>query len=469
MIKHIFISVLCLLILVNCGGGGAGNPIVDPEPEPDTAPEGNNTVWLEASPESQGFDTTALAAAFDAAFKDGYYTQAGVVIVNDRLIYERYRGIGSLESEALEAAGWSELVTLYRARDSDSLANSWSMAKSVTSLLVGIAIDRGEIESLDESASNYIPAWANDARKDISIANLLDMRSGLEPMCIDFFSGDLQPCTSAKDAEAGGDIYYADDQLSGCLARSLDLEEPESRPWAALKTGNFLYSNCDSMALAEILFQATGKDLQDYADRYLLSPLNMTALWWRDNVEVGQRAGNYLGYCCLDARPRDFAKLGQLLLNDGRWNGEQVVSKSYVDAIKQIATDSIVQDETPSYAYGLQFRTLLPQVIDTQAAAFPAAFSTYAAAGFDEQYILIDFDKSLVVVRNSLYAPLLFTERDGVDNDSERKMHIDLDLSTGRPNLDNTSFTATLPEGIELPKTEFSIQQFLYDIVEAGQ
>ena len=129
MIKHIFISVLCLLILVNCGGGGGGNPIVDPEPEPDTAPEGNNTVWLEATPESQGFDTTALAAAFDAAFKDGYYTQAGVVIINDRLIYERYRGIGSLETEALEAAGWSQLVTLYRARDSDSLANSWSMAK----------------------------------------------------------------------------------------------------------------------------------------------------------------------------------------------------------------------------------------------------------------------------------------------------------------------------------------------------
>ena len=75
-----------------------------------------------------------------------------------------------------------------------------------------------------------------------------------------------------------------------------------------------------------------------------------------------------------------------------------------------------------------------------------------------------------MVVRNSLYAPLLFTERDGIDNDSERKMHIDLDLSTGRPNLDNTSFTATLPGGAELPGTNaFSIQQFLYDIVEAGK
>jgi CubicO group peptidase (beta-lactamase class C family) len=232
---------------------------------------------------------------------DGHYTQADVVIVNDRLIYERYRGIGTLETEALESAGWGQLDALYRARNSDSLANSWSMAKSVTSLLVGIASDRGEMESLDESASNYIPAWANDARKDISIANLLDMRYGLEPMCIDFFSGDLQPCMSAKDAEAGGDIYYADDQLSGSLARSLDLAEPGIAVCANLKVGSFLYSNCDSMALAETLFQATGKDLQDYADRYLFSPLNITALWRRDNVEVGQRAGNYIGHYCLDA------------------------------------------------------------------------------------------------------------------------------------------------------------------------
>ena len=193
------------------------------------------------------------------------------------------------------------------------------------------------------------------------------------------------------------------------MARSLDLEEPRFALRAALKIGNFLDFNCDSIALSEILFQATDKDLQDYVNRYLLSPLNITALWWRDNVEVGQRAGNYRGYCCLDPRPWDFAKLGQLLLNDGRWNGEQVVSKSYVDAIKQIATDSILQDETPSQAYGLQFRILLPQAIDTQTAAFSATFSTYAAAGFDEQYILIDFDKSLVVVRNSLCAPLLFT------------------------------------------------------------
>ena len=87
------------------------------------------------------------------------------------------------------------------------------MAKSVTSLLVGIAIDRGEIESLDKSASNCIPARANDARKDINIANLLDVRSGLEPMCMDFVSGDLPPCESYKDAKAGGTIYYADDQL----------------------------------------------------------------------------------------------------------------------------------------------------------------------------------------------------------------------------------------------------------------
>lgn len=288
MVKNVLVAVLCLLILVNCGDGG-GNPTVDPTP----TPESNSTVWLEASPESQGFDATALEAAFDWVFMDGHYTQAGVVIANNRLIYERYRGIGPLETEALEAAGFGEIAMLYKGRDKDSLANSWSMAKSVTSLLVGIAIDRGDIESLDESASNYIPAWANDARKDISIGNLLDMRPGLKPMCMDFVSDDLQPCTSIKDASAGGNIYFADDQLSACLARSLDLAAPGAAAWSNLKkAGSFLYFNCDSMALVEILFQATGKDLQDYADRYLFSPLNITALWWRDNVEVGQSAGN---------------------------------------------------------------------------------------------------------------------------------------------------------------------------------
>ena len=100
IIKHFFVSLLCLLTVVNCGGG---NPTVDPAPTPET----NNTVWLEASPEAQDFDATALAEAFDAAFMDGHYTQAGVVIVNDRLIYECYRGIGSLETEALELAGAS--------------------------------------------------------------------------------------------------------------------------------------------------------------------------------------------------------------------------------------------------------------------------------------------------------------------------------------------------------------------------
>lgn len=117
----------------------------------------------------------------------------------------------------------------------------------------------------------------------------------------------------------------------------------------------------------------------------------------------------------------------------------------------------------------MQFWTLKPEAINTQTPAFPRAFSTYAAAGFDQQYIVVHFDKSLVV-SNSLYKPFLFAERDGADYSSERKMQLDMDLATGRPIIENTSFTATLPGGIDLPVTNaFSIQQFLYDIVEAGK
>ena len=102
------------------------------------------------------------------------------------------------------------------------------------------------------------------------------------------------------------------------------------------ESGYWVYSNCDTMVLGEILFRATGQDLQTYADRHLFSKIGMTAYWWRDNTASAQVDGNYLAYCCLDATPRDFAKFGQLLLNNGEWNGEQVVPASYVDKIKNI-------------------------------------------------------------------------------------------------------------------------------------
>ena len=98
------------------------------------------------------------------------------------------------------------------------------------------------------------------------------------------------------------------------------------------------------MVLGEILYRATGQDLQTYADLHLFSKIGMQAQWWRDNQGTSQVDGNYLAYCCLDATPRDFARFGQLLLNNGVWDNEQVIPSAYIDSIKNITVDSVVTE-----------------------------------------------------------------------------------------------------------------------------
>ena len=79
-----------------------------------------------------------------------------------------------------------------------------------------------------------------------------------------------------------------------------------------------LYSNCDTMILGEIFFRATSQNIKDFAQTHLFSKLDITAYWWKDNSIGGQNNGNFLTYCCIDMTARDFLKIGQLLLNDGK-------------------------------------------------------------------------------------------------------------------------------------------------------
>jgi CubicO group peptidase (beta-lactamase class C family) len=160
----------------------------------------------------------------------------------------------------------------------------------------------------------------------------------------------------------------------------------------------------------------------------------MTAKWWRDNDPSGQLDGNYLAYCCLDATPRDFAKFGQLLLNNGVWDGEQVIPQSYIDKIKNIVVDSVLTEGFNGvFSYGLKFWTISPQR-QSDGTFYPPANTIYSTIGFDGQYIMIDFDNNMVVVRNSIYYPAL-------NRSDERKMKLNgTDVLT-------SNFVATLPAG----------------------
>jgi len=402
-------------------------------------------------PENVGLDTNKLNTASNYALEDGNYTQAVVIMQNGKYVFEKYRGI--LPNEAA-VTNTSALVNdlMYQVRNQTSLATTWSTAKSFVSILIGIAIDEGYITSLEESAGTYITEWANVERSKVTIRNLLDMRSGLEPLCGGSDSTELYKCTDV--VQNGGIFVWADNQNEKCITREL-ADTGVIQPWYSSETkfeeGYMVYSNCDTNNLGEIIFRATGKTLQQYGDEKLFSKIGMTALWWKDNENQGQDNGNYLAYCCLDATPRDFAKFGQLILNMGTWNGQQVVSSEYINKIKNITTDSVVTEKYGGiYSYGLKYWSLFPRTHD-DGVIYPKENTLITTIGHDGQYIVIDFENNRVVVRNSLYQPLFGFH-------PVRKMKLG---SSG------SSYTATIPSGMGLGSSSFVVQKLLYEISKA--
>ena len=445
-------SLACIIALAlqACGGGGGSSspsaPAVTPppsfvSPHPET--------WETQSATDAGFNATALSDAFNYAMQDGSFTQAAMVIRDGKLIQEEYRGIAdgeinmlvSLASDqgAQDPAFWTEN---YGTRDSASLMTSWSTAKSFTSLLIGMAIEKEFITSTNQLASDFITEWQADDRINITIEQLLDMRSGLVPVCFLANSGALGECTNQGDAAAGGNIVFYPDQMTGCINRGLAVDGAPY-PWDSdgiYTEGEFLYSNCDTQVLGEILFRATGQDPGTFAQAELFEPINMTAYWWRDNVESGQANGNYLSYCCLDATAQDFAKFGYLMQLGGIEVESGTQYSEYVSDI--LAMDSFYDKQFWSFCAEQDGGgNCLNRVIHT--------------SGFDGQFVVMDFKHNLIIVRASLYKSYL-------NHSDDRKMF----LIPGSVATSNWLGSVPNAMAIQAPST-FSITEFHTRVVSA--
>ena len=146
-------------------------------------------------------------------------------------------------------------------------------------------------------------------------------------------------------------------------------------------------------------------------------------------------------------QPRDFIKFGQLILNNGIWSDERIVSEAYISTIKDI----IVTSQIGQISYGLKFWTISPGNMPDES-VYPQENTLYATQGFDGQYIVIDFENNMIIGRNSLYYPML-------DLSSERKMKI---------SFEGSNYTATLPAGVGLfDNSNFWHQYYLYLINQA--
>lgn len=325
-------------------------------PEPDEVVPGDE--WVVSTPEEHGIDPAGLEAAREYAFAEGRNTQGLVVVHNGEIVGEWYA----------DGAG------------PDSWAASWSMAKSFTSAVVGIAIEEGEIPGVDEPMSTYIPGWSGSDREPITIRDVLHMASGLE--WNESYAG------TAGESNIVQMVTGEGDQLAYAAARPA--AQPPGTVWN--------YSSGDSMLLSGVVEEATGKPLDEYATDVLLDPIGMQQVeWWRD-VE-----GHTLGYCCFDTTSRDFARLGVLYARGGRWGDEQVVPEAWVE-------ESLVPLDVSEGEYGYQWWLTDHDGLPTE---------MFAAQGHDGQYVYVIPSLDLVVVRNGTYVkdpgppvadPTLFTK-----------------------------------------------------------
>lgn len=246
----------------------------------------------------------------------------------------------------------------------DSLSNSFSMAKSIISLLIGIAIDEGKIKSLDQKAADFIPEYKNPPNDVLSIRDLLSMSSGLN--WDESYSNPFSVTTKA---------YYGTDLFS--LIKDLKVVEKPGVKWKYL-SGN-------TQILAFILKNATGMSVSDYASEKLWKPLGAknNALWCLDKKDGMEKA-----YCCFNSNARDFARIGQMILDKGKFDEVEIISKKYIDLATKPNTDLVTDKGQIVDFYGLQFWIL-------QHKGYKIPF----ARGILGQYIFIIPEKNAVVVR----------------------------------------------------------------------
>ena len=232
-------------------------------------------------------------------------TRALLVVQHDRLVHEWY------------AAGV----------DGQDRQTSFSAAKSFVSTLVGIAVDEGLIRSIADPVTAYLPELAErDPRfEDITLRDLLTMSSGLRYV--------EEGLPWSDDALT----YYGTD-LRGLALEHTEVQEPPGTTWH--------YNNYNPLLLGLVLERATGMPVSDYLATRLWQPLGAEAdaSWSLDSDASGfekLESG-------VNARPRDFARFGLMMLHDGRWNGRQIVSSGWV---REATASDTTTDPASFYQY----------------------------------------------------------------------------------------------------------------------
>ena len=298
---------------------------------------GTHLAWYH----SKKYNTKTIPSEALSSFEKNQ-SIAYVIIKNDSMIHEQYWD------------GFGE----------DSHTNSFSMAKTFVSILIGIAIDEGKIKSVDQLVGDFLPEYKTGENAKLTVKHLLTMSSG-----INFDENYVSPFAYPAMA------YYGND-LKELTAKYAVTEEPGK---------TFKYLSGNTVLLGFVLEKATGKTISEYASEKLWVPLGAKnkAFWSLDHAN-----GEEKSYCCFNSNAPDFARIGELFLDSGKWNGRPIVSADYVaNSIKVADLADVNGGKQKKYGYAWW---LIPNY---------KGHNIFYARGILGQYILCIPDKKMVVVR----------------------------------------------------------------------
>ena len=267
-------------------------------------------------------------------------TTSLLVLKNNKIVFEKY---------------WDDK------HDESTKSNSFSVAKSILAVLVGIALDQGYIGSFDEPVSNYLD-FIQTTDSVVTINHLLSMTSGLS-----WKESESNPFSDNAAAYYGYDLT----------------EFMKSKAFETLPDNRFLYKSGNSQLLGMILETASGMSISEFASKYLWSKIGAEsdAFWSMDRKGEVEKA-----FCCFYATTRDFARFGAMLLNNGSYNGEKIINAETLNDLTSISYAR--GGRRKNWSYGKHF-----WIVENKSDPF------FYARGILGQYILVFPTLDIVIVR----------------------------------------------------------------------
>lgn len=269
----------------------------------------------------------------------------------------------------------------YQDTNADDLRISWSVAKSFLSALMGVIVDEGTIPSIDAPVTQYVPSLAGTAYDQATIKDVLQMSSGVtfDEDYLDFWS----------DINRMGRILALGGSMDGFAEGLTGTNGPPGEVWQ--------YVSIDTHILGMVIRGATGRSIPDLLSEKIIAPLGLARapLYLTDGYDVAFVLGG------LNLTTRDYARFGQMIANNGQWDGQQIVPAAWI-AESTVASANTAADKT---GYGYQW--WIPR---------GATSGQFMARGIYGQYIYIDQPRDVVIVLTS--GDRLFREN-GVSRQNE--------------------------------------------------